>query len=39
MTYCVYEDNPTSRVRVHKATCSHCNDGQGVKESRRSDNR
>ena len=39
MTYWVYEDNPTDRVRVHKATCSRCNDVQGVKGSRRSDNR
>ena len=39
MTYWVYEDDPTNRVRVHRATCGYCNDGQGVKGSRRSDNR
>ena len=39
MTYWVYEDDPTNRARVHKATCSRCNEGQGMKGSRRPDNR
>ena len=39
MTYWVYEDDPTNRARVHKAACSHCNDGQGMKGSRLTDNR
>ena len=39
MTYWVYEDDPTNRVRVHKATCGHRNDGKGTKGSRLSNNR
>lgn len=39
MGYWVYEDDPTNRVRVHKASCSRCNDGRGMKESRLPDNR
>ena len=39
MTYWVYEDDPTNCVRVHKATCSFCNDGKGIKGSRLPDNR
>ena len=39
MHYWVYEDDPTNRVRVHKAICSRCNDGQGLKGSRHLDNR
>ena len=39
MTYWVYEDGPTNRVRVHMATCNRCNDGQGVRGSRLPDNR
>ena len=36
MTYWVYEDDPTNRVRVHKVTCGYCNDGKGIKGSRSS---
>ena len=32
--YWVYEDDSTNRARLHKATCSRCNDGQGMKGSR-----
>ena len=39
MTYWVYEDDPTNRARVHKAKCSRCNDGQGMKGARLPDNR
>ena len=39
MAYWVYEDDATNRARVHRAMCSRCNDGKGVKGSRRSDNR
>ena len=39
MTYWVYEDGPTNRARVHRATCNCCNDGKGVKGSRLPDNR
>ena len=39
MTYWVYEDDQTDRARVHKATCSRCNDGRGLKGSRLPDNR
>ena len=39
MTYWVYEDDPTNRVRVHKATCGYCSDGKGIKGSRLPDNR
>lgn len=39
MEYWVYEDNPTNRVRVHKAACGRCNHGQGMKGSRLPDNR
>ena len=39
MTYWVYEDDPTSSVRVHRATCGFCNDGRGLRGSRRPDNR
>ena len=28
MTYWVYEDGPTNRARVHRATCNRCNDGK-----------
>ena len=31
MTYLVYEDGPTNRIRVHRETCTRCNDGQGMK--------
>ena len=33
MTYWVYEDGATNRVRVHKATCNLCNHGRGMKGS------
>ena len=39
MTYWVYEDDPTNRVRVHRATCGYCNNGKGMKGSRLPDNR
>ena len=39
MTYWVYVDDPTNRVRVHRGSCSYCNDGRGMKESRLPDNR
>lgn len=39
MPWWVYEDDPTSRVRVHDATCRYCNDGHGVRGSRLPDNR
>ena len=37
--YWVDEDDSTNRARLHKATCSRCNDGQGMKRSRLPDNR
>lgn len=39
MRYWVYEDDPTNRVRIHKSECRNCNDGQGIKGSRLTDNR
>ena len=39
MSYWVYEDDPTKRVRVHKAGCSRCKNGRGMKGSRLPDNR
>ena len=39
MDYWVYEDHPTNRVRIHKAACSRCKEGQGIKGSRLPDNR
>ncbi len=39
MSYWVYEDDPTNRVRIHKAECVYCNDGQGIKGARLTDNR
>ena len=39
MNWWVYEDDVTKRVRVHRATCSDCNDGQGKSGSRLPDNR
>ena len=38
MSYWVYE-YPTNRVRIHRATCSLCNSGRGMKGSRLPDNR
>lgn len=37
--YWVYEDDPTNRARVHKATCRFCNQGRGLHGSRFADNR
>ena len=37
--YWVYEDDATNWVRVHKAICSRCNGGRGLKGSRHLDNR
>ncbi len=37
--YWVYEDDSTIRARLHKATCSRCNYGQGMNGSRLPDNR
>ncbi len=37
--YWVYEDDPTNRARVHKATCGYCNQGRGLHGSRLPDNR
>lgn len=39
MSYWVYEDDPTNRVRIHKSECTYCNDGEGIKGSRLTDNR
>ena len=39
MSYWVYEDDPTNRVRVHQAKCRWCNDGKGTKGSRLADSR
>lgn len=39
MGYWVYEDDPTSKARVHKGTCGYCNHGRGIRGSRLSDNR
>ena len=39
MAYWVYEDDPTKRVRVHRGTCTRCNNGRGMKGSRLPDNR
>ena len=39
MIYWVYEDDPSNKVRIHKATCGFCNDGKGIKGSRLPDNR
>ena len=33
-TFWDHEDDPTNRVRVHRATRIRCNDGQGMKGSR-----
>ena len=30
MRYWVYENYPNNRATVHKAECSHCNNGAGV---------
>ena len=35
----VYEDRPTNRTRIHRATCWFCNDGRGRQGSRLPDNR
>lgn len=35
----MYVDDPTSKARVHLASCRYCNNGQGVKDSRLPDNR
>lgn len=29
MRYWVFEDYPTNRARVHRASCGNCNDGRG----------
>ena len=39
MRWWVYEDDPTSLVRVHVASCSHGNDGRGRQPPPRADNR
>ena len=39
MNYWVYEDDTTNRVRIHKAACSRCKEGQGMKRARLPDNR
>ena len=39
MNYWVNEDDPTNRVRIHKAACSRCKEGQGMKRARLPDNR
>ena len=31
MNYWVYEDDPTNRVRIHKAACSRCKEGKGIR--------
>lgn len=33
MSYWVYENWTHKRARVHRAKCSHCNDGRGVQPS------
>lgn len=33
--YWVFEDLPTSRATVHRADCSFCNDGRGLRGVRR----
>ena len=38
-SYWLYVDDVTSLVRVHEASCGFCNDGAGVKGSRKQDNR
>lgn len=39
MSYYVYEDDPTSHVRVHVGSCTHCNKGKGRVPARLPDNR
>ena len=39
MNWWVYEDDDTNWVRVHRATCPDCNEGEGRYGSRRTDNR
>lgn len=39
VAYWVYEDRPTNRARIHRATCRFCNDGTGLHGSRLPDNR
>lgn len=38
-TYYVYEDDPTSTAKIHRADCCYCNNGRGIKDTRLSDNR
>ncbi len=33
MTYFVYENWTRDRARIHRAQCSHCNNGQGTQPS------
>ena len=39
VAYWVYEDGPTNRARIHKATCRFCDNGRGLHGSRLPDNR
>ena len=39
MSYYVYEDDVTSMSKVHLGTCSFCNHGRGMKDTRLPDSR
>ncbi len=37
--YYVYEDDPTSKAKIHFADCGYCNNGAGIKGTRLNNNR
>ncbi len=39
MNFYVYEDDPTKHVRVHRGSCTFCNNGKGRQPIRLPDNR
>jgi hypothetical protein len=39
MGYYIYEDDPTKQMTLHDGGCRYCNNGAGVRPTRRSNNR